>query len=91
MHVNPDAKGAVQKQRRVSLPLKTNEILDKWEEMDVIDVGDEPTEWCSNVGLTPKKDGEIIRAGQPGHEKCQEVHKENQTSHLHTKRTRNKT
>ena len=62
MHVNPDAKGAVQKQRRVSLPLKTNEILDKWEEMDVIDVGDEPTEWCSNVGLTPKKDGEIIRA-----------------------------
>ena len=31
--------------------------------MDIIeDVGDEPTEWCSNVGLTPKKDGEIIRA-----------------------------
>ena len=30
--------------------------------MDIIeDVGDEPTEWCSNVGLTPNKDGEIIR------------------------------
>ena len=31
--------------------------------MDIIeDVGDEPTEWCSNVVLTPKKDRENIRA-----------------------------
>ena len=31
--------------------------------MDIIeDVRDEPTEWCSNVVLTPKKDGENIRA-----------------------------
>jgi len=31
--------------------------------MDIIvDVGDEPTEGCSNVVLTPKKDGENIRA-----------------------------
>ena len=31
--------------------------------MDIIeDVGDKPTEWCSNVVLTPKKDGENIRA-----------------------------
>lgn len=65
LHVDPDAKGAVQKQRRISLPLKDkfDEILDKWEEMDIIeDVRDEPKEWCSNVVLTPKKDGENIRA-----------------------------
>ena len=31
--------------------------------MDIIeDVRDEPTEWCSNVVLTSKKDGENIRA-----------------------------
>ena len=65
LHVDPDTKGAVQKQRRISLLLKDkfDEILDKWEEMDIIeDVRDEPTEWCSNVVLTPKKDGENIRA-----------------------------
>lgn len=65
LHVDPDAKGAVQKQRRISLPLKDkfDEILDKLEEMDIIeDVRDEPKEWCSNVVLTPKKDGENIRA-----------------------------
>ncbi|PFX34758.1 Retrovirus-related Pol polyprotein [Stylophora pistillata] len=65
LRVDTDAKGAVQKQRRVSLPLKDKfaEILDKWEKMDIIeDVGDEPTEWWSNVVLTPKKDGENIRA-----------------------------
>jgi len=35
LHVDPDAKGAVQKQRRISLPLKDkfDEILDKWEQM----------------------------------------------------------
>ena len=63
--MDTDAKGAVQKQRRVSLPLKDkfDEILDKWEKMDILeDVGDEPTEWCTNVVLTPKKDGENIRA-----------------------------
>ena len=39
------------------------EILNKWEEMDIIeDVGDEPTDWCSNVVLTPKKGGENIKA-----------------------------
>ena len=31
--------------------------------MDIVeDVRDEPTEWCSNVVLTPKKDREDIRA-----------------------------
>ena len=61
LHMDPDAKGAVQKQRRISLPLKDkfDEILNKWEQMDTIeDVGDEPTEWCSNLVLTAKKDGE---------------------------------
>ena len=65
LHVDPDAKGAVQKQRRISLSLKDkfDEILDKWEEIDIIeDVTDEPTELCSNVVRTPKKDGENIRA-----------------------------
>ena len=65
LRVDPDAKGVVQKQRRISLPLKDkfDEILDKWEQMDIVeDVGDEPTEWCRNVVLTPKKDGENIRA-----------------------------
>ena len=65
LHLDPDAKGAVQKQRRVTPPLKDkfDEILDKWEEMDIIeDVRNEPTEWCSNAVLTPKKDGENIKA-----------------------------
>ena len=65
LHVDPDAKGAVQKQRRISLPLKDkfDQILNKWEEMDIIeDVGDKPTDWCSNVVLILKKDGENIRA-----------------------------
>ena len=65
LHVDPDAKGAVQKQRRISLPLKDkfDEILDKWEQMDIVeDVGDKSTEWCSNVVLTPKKDEENITA-----------------------------
>ena len=65
LHVDPDAKGAVQKQRRISLALKDkfDQILNKWEVMDTIeDVGDEPTDWCSNVVLSPKKDGENIRA-----------------------------
>ena len=65
LHVDPNAPGAVQKQRRVSLPLKDKfeQILDKWQDLDIIeDVGDEPTDWCSNVVLTPKKDGESIRA-----------------------------
>ena len=65
LQVDPSAKGVIQKQRRVSIPLKDkfDQILDRWEELDIIeDVGDEPTEWCSNVVLTPKKDGESIRA-----------------------------
>ena len=64
LHVDPDAKGAVQKQRRISLPLKDkfDQIFNKWEEMDIIeDVGDKPTDWCSNVVLILKKDGENIR------------------------------
>ena len=65
LHVDPNAPGAVQKQRRVSLPLKDKfeQILDRWQDLDIIeDVGDEPTDWCSNVVLTPKKDGESVRA-----------------------------
>jgi len=44
LHVHPDAKGTVQTQRRISLPLrdKFDGILDKWEQMDIVeDVGDE--------------------------------------------------
>ena len=55
----------MQKHRRISLPLKDifGEILDKWEEMEIIeDVRDETTEWCSNVVLILKKGGENIRA-----------------------------
>ena len=65
LHVDPDVKGAVQKQRTISLPLKDkfDQILHKWEEMDIIeDAGDEPTDWCSNVVLDPKKEGENIKA-----------------------------
>ena len=43
LHMDPDAKGTMQKQRRISLPLKDkfDEILNKWEKMDIIeDVGD---------------------------------------------------
>ena len=55
----------MQKQRRISLPLKDkfDEIVNKWQEKDIIeDVGNEPTVWCSNVVFTPKKEGENIRA-----------------------------
>ena len=65
LHVIPEAPGAIQKQRRVSIPLKEkfDQILDRWQDLDIIeDVGDEPTDWCSNVVLTPKKDGESVRA-----------------------------
>ena len=88
LHMDPDTKGAMQKQRRISLPLKDkfDEILDKWEEMDIIeDVRDEPTEWCSNVVLTRKKDGENIKASLD-----MTAHKENQTYHPHLKRAGDK-
>ena len=40
-----------------------DQILDRLQDLDIIeDVGDEPTDWCSNVVLTPKKDGESVRA-----------------------------
>ena len=53
-----------QKQRRVSIPLKEkfDQILDRWHSLDIIkDVGDEPTDRCSKVVITPK-DSENIRA-----------------------------
>ena len=76
----------MQKQRRISLPLTIYEILDKWEEMDIIeDVRDEPKEWCSNVVLTRKKDGENIKASLD-----MTAHKENQTYHPHLKRAGDK-
>ena len=65
LNVDLETKGAVQKQRTISLPLKDkfDEILDKWKEMDIIeDVRDEPIECYSNVVLIPKKDGENIMA-----------------------------
>ena len=65
LHVVPEAPGAFQKQRRVSIPPKEtfSQILDWWHTLNIIgDVGDEPTDWCSNVVLTPKKDGESVRA-----------------------------
>ena len=39
IQVEPDAKDAVQKQKRISLPLKDkfDEIIDKWEELDIIE------------------------------------------------------
>ena len=65
LHVVPEAPDAIQKQRRVSIPLneKFDQILDNWHTLDIIeDVGDEPTDWSSNVVLTPKKEGESVRA-----------------------------
>ena len=64
MHVVPKDTGAILKQRRVSIPLKEqfDQILDRWHTLDIIaDVGDGPKDWCSNVVLTPKKDGESVR------------------------------
>lgn len=61
----PEAPGTIQKQRRISIPLKEkfDKILDRWHALDIIeDVGDQPTDSCSNVVLTPKKDGESVRA-----------------------------
>lgn len=65
LHVDLEAKGAIQKQRRISLLLKhkCDQSLNKCEEMDIIkDVGNEPMDWCSNVVHTPKKDKKNIRA-----------------------------
>ena len=65
LHVVPEAPGSIQKQRRVSIPPKEkfDQILDRWHTLDSIeDVGEEPTDWCVNVVLTPKRDGEIVRA-----------------------------
>ena len=56
LHVAPEAPGAIQKQRRVSIPLKEkfDQILDRWHTLDILeDVGDEPADWCNNVILTP--------------------------------------
>ena len=64
-HVVSKAPGAIQKQRRVSIPLKEkfDQILDRWHTLDITeDVRDEPKDWCSNVVLTPKKDSESVRA-----------------------------
>ena len=64
-HVVSKAPGAIQKQRRVSIPLKEkfDQILDRWHTLDITeDVGDKPKDWCSKVVLTPKKDGESVRA-----------------------------
>ena len=37
---------------------KFDQILDSWHSLDIIeDVGDELTDWCSNVVLTPKDSG----------------------------------
>lgn len=49
LNVDTNAEGVVQKQRRISIPLKDkcDELLNKWEELDIIeDAGEEPTEWC---------------------------------------------
>ena len=49
LHVDTNAEGVVQKQRRISIPLKDkcDELLNKWQELDIIeDAGEEPTEWC---------------------------------------------
>ena len=65
LHVVPEAPGVIQKQRRVSIPTKKkfDQILDRLHTLGIIeDVGDEPTDWCSNVVLAPKKDGESVRA-----------------------------
>ena len=37
LHVDPDAKGVVQRQRRISIPLKDkfDKLLSKWEDMDI--------------------------------------------------------
>ena len=37
---------------------KFGQILDRWHSLDIIeDVGDEPTDWYSNMVLTPKDSG----------------------------------
>jgi len=65
LHVVPNTPAAVQKQRRVSIPLKEkfDQILDIWHSLDIIeDVGDELRDWCRIMVLTPNKDGESVRA-----------------------------
>ena len=65
LHVVPNTPAAVQKKRRVSIPLKEkfDQILDIWHSLDIIeDVGDELRDWCRIMVLTPNKDGESVRA-----------------------------
>ena len=93
LHVDPDAKGTVQKQRRISLLFKDkfDEILDKWEQMVIIEeFGDETNrrvqQCCSHSDERRGK-----HQGKLGHDRCQQVHKENLTCHPHLKRAGNKT
>ena len=53
-----------------------DELLNKWEGIDIIeDVRDETVVCCSNVVSTPKKDGEnVFHKGQSGHDGCQQIH-----------------
>jgi len=47
----------------ITLKDKFQQIMDKWQDLDIIeDIGDKPTDWCTNMVLTPKKDGESVRA-----------------------------
>ncbi len=59
IHIDLEATGTIQKQRRKSLLFKHqfDQILNICEEMDIIeDLGSEPMDRCSNGVLTPKKD-----------------------------------
>jgi len=46
LHVDPNVPGGVQKQRSIPLKDKFEQILDKWHDLGIKDVGDEPTDWC---------------------------------------------
>lgn len=62
LNVDTNAEGVVQKQRRISIPLKDkcDELLNKWEELDIIE---EKRPQSGAEGNTHTKlDGESIKA-----------------------------
>ena len=61
LDVDPETKPQIQIQRKIPFAKRTqlDEILQEFEEEDIIEEVQGPTEWISNLVLTPKKDNKL--------------------------------
>ena len=61
LDVDPETKQQIQIQRKIPFAKRTqlDEILQEFEEEDIIEEVQGPTEWISNLVLTPKKDNKL--------------------------------